>query len=148
MNFCACQNLKTLWFSLRSRKLAPQTRRAIGNVNADDDYSTRAVEESQINDASLLRRLEECSIVQVIVSDESSSTYKPVTGGYRYDRIGDEKVLMKFKLAGEYWFKLVNHPSNQNLPLLKVLVVPEEPLNLIITDDGFLPRIIRIGRKF
>lgn len=133
---------KTLWFSVRSRKLAPQTRRT---VSTEGDDSRPAAAESQVDDPAWLRSLEECSIVQVINSDESGHVYKPVVGGYKFTRIGDEKVLVKFKLAGDYWFKLTNHPSTQNLPLLKVSVVREEPLNLIITDEGFLPKIIRIG---
>ena len=114
-------------------------------MSTEGEDSRPAAAEAQVDDPAWLRSLEECSIVQVINSDESGHVYKPVVGGYKFTRIGDEKVLVKFKLAGDYWFKLTNHPSTQNLPLLKVSVVPEEPLNLIITDEGFLPKIIRIG---
>lgn len=121
-------------FTLTSRKLAPQAARRSTDDNEEQQASTSADYRSA---------LEDCSLVQVVSSDDSS--YRPVVGGYQYDRIGDAKIVIKFKLSGEYYFKLSNHPSGQNLSVLKVTVLPEQPLNLLITDEGFLPRIIRIG---
>lgn len=77
-----------------------------------------------------------------VVNDEAEGKYRPVIGGYENSKLSS-RCIFKFKLSGEYLFKLVNHPRNP--PLLKVKVLPEQPLNIIITDDGFLPRIVQIG---
>jgi hypothetical protein len=49
---------------------------------------------------------------------------------------------VKFKLAGSYYFKLINHPKDP--PIMKMTVAEDVPLTFLITENGFMPRIIRI----
>jgi plastocyanin len=90
------------------------------------------IERNENNDA--------IDIVQVISSDIDGQ-YRPVVGGYR-NQDGHNRLSAKFKLAGDYFFKLLNHPKNP--PICKVTIKEEDTLTFIITDNGFMPRVIRI----
>lgn len=83
------------------------------------------------------------SIVQV-VNDDIEGKYRPVINGYESGLL-NSKYVIKFKLIGEYMFKLQNHPKSP--PLLRIKVIEEQPISLVITDDGFLPKTIRIGKN-
>ena len=85
----------------------------------------------------------EVYIIEVVGDEAIDGKYRPVCGGNQSDRSPD-RFNVKFKLAGDYYFKLVNHPKNP--PLCKIRVTEEQPLSFLITEEGFLPRIIRIGK--
>lgn len=85
---------------------------------------------------------EEVYIIEVLGDEVIDGKYRTVIGGNVSDRSPD-RFTVKFKLRGEYYFKLVNHPKNP--PLCKIKVVEEIPLSFLITEEGFLPRVIRIG---
>ena len=84
--------------------------------------------------------IEQLSLVQV-VNDDIEGKYRPVINGYESGLLNN-KYVIKFKLIGEYLFKLQNHPKSP--PLARIKVIEEQPISLAITDDGFLPKIIRI----
>ncbi|CAF0781764.1 unnamed protein product [Brachionus calyciflorus] len=83
---------------------------------------------------------ENIGLVQV-VPDDNGENFRPVVGGYIFEQL-DAKITLKFKVIGEFLFKLKNHPSNP--APCKVKVVHEVPLNASIADDGFHPKIIKI----
>ena len=85
---------------------------------------------------------DELFIIEVCGDEVIDGKYRPVIGGYQSDKSPD-RFLVKFKLTGDYYFKLANHPKNPSL--CKIKVVEEQPLSFLITEEGFLPRIIRIG---
>jgi hypothetical protein len=83
----------------------------------------------------------EVFIIEVIGDDPVDGKYRPVNGGFQSDKSPD-RFIVKFKLSGDYYFKMANNPKNP--PLCKIRVIEEQPLNFLITEEGFLPRIIRI----
>jgi hypothetical protein len=85
--------------------------------------------------------LEQASILQVVY-DDVDNKYYPVINGYETGPLSSNYTL-KFKLKGVYLFKLVNHPNNP--PPIKIKVLDEQPFLINVTDEGFFPRIIRIG---
>ena len=85
--------------------------------------------------------LEKASIIQVI-HDEIEDKYLPVVGGYVTGQL-DANYTIRFKLVGLYLFKLINHPRDP--PPIKIKVSEEQPLLIDITDQGFFPRIVKIG---
>lgn len=88
--------------------------------------------------------LDDVGLMQVII-DDADHKYRTVVGGYNFEKI-EQREIVKFKTAGEYYFKLQNHPLNP--PPVKIIVQNEQPVTLLITDDGFLPRILNIGKFF
>ena len=87
--------------------------------------------------------LEDIYIIQVIQEDVDNK-YRQVVGGFHSQKNFD-RHLVHFKTLGDYIFKLKNHPANP--ALCKIKVVDDQNLSFIITEDGFLPKIIRIGNK-
>lgn len=85
--------------------------------------------------------LEKASILQV-VHDEIDNKYFPVINGYETGPLSSNYTI-RFKLKGIYLFKLVNHPNNP--PPIKIKVLDEKPLLVNVTEEGFFPRIVRIG---
>jgi len=79
-------------------------------------------------------------ILQVVSSDVEGQ-FRPVVGGYR-NQPGQNRLSAKFKLPGDYFFKLLNHPEDP--PVCRVIVKEEDVLTFLITDNGFMPRVIRI----
>ena len=73
---------------------------------------------------------DEIAIVQII-NDEVEGQYRPVIGGYHSENMS-EKFTVRFKLVGDYYFKLINHPNNPGI--CKIKIVEEKPLSLLITD--------------
>ena len=76
-----------------------------------------------------------------VIPDETEGKFRPVVGGFQSGPL-TTKYVVQFKLVGEFLFKLVNHPLN---PVLKVKVLQEQPTTIVITDDGFVPKIVKIG---
>jgi len=87
----------------------------------------------------------ELFIIEVCGEEVIEGKYRPVVGGFQSDK-SPEHFPVKFKLAGVYYFKLANHPKNP--PLCKIQVVEEQALSFLLMEEGFLPRIIRIGLSF
>ena len=110
------------------------TRRKYKSVPGQEQEET-AEQDDEIDS------LEQLSLVQV-VNDDIEGKYRPVINGYESGLLNN-KYVIKFKLIGEYLFKLQNHPKSP--PLARIKVIEEQPISLAITDDGFLPKIIRIG---
>ena len=87
---------------------------------------------------------EDIVIVQ-IVCDEIDNVNRVVVGGYR-SKPNSDRLSVKFKLPGDYTFKLYNHAENP--PICKIKITEEPPLTFLINDNGFLPRIIRVGKNY
>ena len=115
------------------------TRRINKSILGQPDVPNENVGPDELVDA-----IEQLSIVQV-VNDDIEGKYRPVINGYESGLL-NMKYVIKFKLVGEYLFKLQNHPKSP--PLCRIKVVEEQPISLVITDDGFLPKTIRIGMHF
>lgn len=86
---------------------------------------------------------DEISLIQVVYDDKSDN-FHTVIGGYHYETI-DSKIPVRFKIIGEFLFKLKNHPKNP-VPC-KINVIEEIPHNVIIGEEGFIPKHIRIGNN-
>ncbi len=80
--------------------------------------------------------------VTQVINDDAEGKYRQVMRGYQSGPL-TSKYTIKFKAMGDYIFKLQNHPKNP--PVMKIKVVEEQPISVVITDEGFVPRIIRIG---
>lgn len=77
-----------------------------------------------------------------VIADEAEGKFRPVVGGFQSGQLNaNTRYVVQFRLVGEFLFKLVNHPSN---PVLKVKVLQEQPTTVVITDDGFVPKIVKI----
>ena len=98
-------------------------------------------EENKESDVKI--NLEETWIVEVM-KDDVEGKYKPVVGGFQSEKLTSQ-FQVKLKTIGEYLFKLQNHPSNPKL--CKIKVVENQSLTYLITEEGFLPRVIRIGQN-
>ena len=75
---------------------------------------------------------------------DNEGNYRQVVGGLHSERFTD-RHLVRFKTVGEYYFQLENHPKKP--PICKIRVEEEQPLCFLINEDGFVPRIIRIGKS-
>lgn len=85
------------------------------------------------------------SLQQVVEDvDEESGSYRPVIGGYQCKNV-TSRVTIKFKVAGEYMFVAASGDnSSQYSPPIKIIVVEEQPVSLLVNEEGFLPKIIRV----
>ncbi len=84
------------------------------------------------------------SILQVI-DDEIEGKYRHVIGGFNSGKAYLKgTVAFNFKLIGEYKFKVNNHPKDP--PACIIFVNEEQPIHAQITDDGFQPKFIKIGK--
>ncbi|RNA39086.1 hypothetical protein BpHYR1_016858, partial [Brachionus plicatilis] len=83
---------------------------------------------------------EKIGLIQV-VNDDSGNNLHPVVGGYHYESV-DTKIAIKFRIIGEFLFKLIDHPSNY--VTCKIKVFEERPLNVIIGEEGFQPKSLKI----
>ena len=114
-----------------------------GEADADDDGEggdeDEAVEDEE-DETENSKSLESVQLVQVVPEDGDGKC-RPVIGGYESSNL-NEKYTITLKHVGEYLFKLLNHPANP--PMLRITVVPEQPTSILITDDGFMPKIIQI----
>ena len=120
---------KSVIFSIVSRKkVTNKSDELSDSKNIDDDEFS----------------VESASIIQVVM-DDMEGKFRPVINGYKPERMNN-KAIIKFRITGEYLFQLEDHPKNP--PPVKIKVVEEQPLSLMISDDGFLPRIVRIGNFF
>lgn len=83
------------------------------------------------------------SLTQV-VNDDKSDDFRSVIGGYHFETI-DSKIPVKFKTIGEFLFKLKNHPNNP--APCKINVIEEIPHNVVLGEEGFIPKHLKIGKN-
>ena len=107
--------------------------------DSDEGEETQTVA-GELNEKEM-SLLEKASIIQVVY-DEVDNKYYPVINGYETGLLSSN-YTMKFKLKGIYLFKLINHPNNP--PPIKIKVLDEQPIQINITEEGFFPRIVKIG---
>lgn len=77
-----------------------------------------------------------------MVYDDTGEKLRPVVGGYLFENIV-AKIPIKFRTIGEFLFSLKDHPNSPSP--CKVKVVEERPINVILGEDGFNPKSIKIG---
>ena len=100
------------------------------------DHNLEEADDARLKDYKLT---DDVFVLQVI-ADETEGKFRPVVGGFQSGQL-TTRYIVQFRLIGEFLFKLVNHPAN---PVLKVKVLAEQPTTIVITDDGFVPKIVKI----
>jgi hypothetical protein len=80
--------------------------------------------------------------MQVITDD--SNNFRPVIGGYVFENI-DTRVTIKFKATGEFLFIATNNNSSDSFSdPIRITVTEEQPIPLLVNDDGFMPKVIQV----
>ena len=110
--------------------------------SSKEEANKAAVEEDKSKNKFSLDLNSGVSLLQV-VPDDADGSFRPVIGGYKYDQI-DGRVIVKFKAVGQYTFIVMNTDQTNYSPPIRVSVELEQPWQLLITDEGFMPKIIRI----
>ena len=84
------------------------------------------------------------SIVQVI-DDDIEGKYRPVIGGFTSGKSAVKgNAVFNFKMIGDFKFKINNHVKDP-APCI-ISVYEEQPICIQISDDGFKPKYIKIGK--
>ncbi len=99
-------------------------------------------EEKSGSKSSYKLELTNVTLMQV-VSDDFDNSYRPVIGGYQFANM-DSRQVIKFKAVGQYMFVAHNTDSSNFCPPIRIKVLDEQPIALLVNDDGFLPKVIRI----
>jgi hypothetical protein len=117
-------------FSISTKKAKPGAE----NSDEEGDNKTKAAYRLDLD--------KKITIMQV-VRDDVDHTYRQAVGGHKFVDM-DSRVIVKFRAVGQYTFVAFNTETSNYSPPLRVQVLEEQPISLLINDDGFLPKIIRV----